>query len=79
MWDFCKVVGGIAIICGGIVFVVWGVGYGILTLEYARTDYQAKVDLDTYGSKFDGYVKVCLSNGVPATVCVLAWPNGARK
>lgn len=79
MWNFCKGVGAVGIICGGIGLAIWGLVTGIVALEHDIIDYKAQVNIETYGTKFDGYVRVCTSNGVPASVCVLAWPNGARK
>ncbi len=78
-WNFCKAGGALLIIGGAIVGVIWGIGYGILALEHSLVDYKAEVDLVAYGTKFDGYMLVCQRAGVPVTVCVLAWPNGARK
>ena len=79
MWNFCKTAGGVALIGGGIIFAIWGIGYGILTVEHNVIDYKAKVEMDTYATKFEVYVTVCQGAGIPASVCVLAWPNGVRK
>ena len=79
MWNYCKAAGGIALICLGIATVIGGLGYAILFMEHNMVDYKAEVDLKTYGTKFEAYVIVCKRNGVPAQVCILAWPNGARK
>ncbi len=79
MWNFCKGVGAVGIIGGGIGLAIWGLVVGIVALEHDIIDYKSEVDLANYGVKFDGYMRVCGANGVPLTVCVLAWPNGARK
>ena len=90
MKKFFEIFGGVIIAVLVAVGVIGGLGFGVYSMDIASKEfqgniemqlinYQAKVDLATYGTKFDGYVKVCESNGVPVTVCVLAWPNGARK
>jgi len=62
-----------------VVGVIGGLGYGAYSLDKSLKDYQAEVDITSYGARMNGYMRVCTNLEVPPQVCILAFPGGKVK